>query len=163
MVAKLDEANESCNMSRPPVVPNQLIKMSYLEFCKVFVTQKELMTAAGWTAADIDAIKRGRSNLLNSVEAERALENALKSCKNGVSFDDGRFGIRRRFRFLHCLVGEIASMFSGLSQVENDFLIVRGERDEFRRSVTDLSLERVLHRMQFNMLDRYWESSVHSS
>ena len=43
-------------------------------------------------------------------------------------------------------------MFPGTSQVESDFSILKNEEEGFRNSITDLSLEEVLHCKQMKML-----------
>ena len=43
-------------------------------------------------------------------------------------------------------------MFDGTSQVESDFIISKNKKDGFRNSITDLSLEGVLHCKQMKML-----------
>ena len=84
IVAEQDEANESYDMSLPPVVPSQLIKMSHLEFCNVVATQQERMTIAGWTAADADAMEEEHRDLVQAAAAKLALQGALDACKDGV-------------------------------------------------------------------------------
>ena len=48
--------------------------------------------------------------------------------------------------------GGIASAFPGTSTVESDFSIVKYEKDEYRMSLTDFSLEGILHSKQFEKL-----------
>ena len=48
--------------------------------------------------------------------------------------------------------GGIASAFPGTATVEADFSIVKWEKDEFRMSLTNFSLEGILHSKQFEKL-----------
>lgn len=89
------------------------------------------MTAARWTAADIDAMEEEHRDLVRAAAAEPALRSALDACKDGVSFAEGWSVVKGRFESLHRFVGGIASVFPGTSQVESDFSIVKAEKDIF--------------------------------
>ena len=45
----------------------------------------------------------------------------------------------------------MAGVFPGTSQVKSDFFIVTGEKTVFKKALTDLSLEGVLHSKQFDV------------
>lgn len=59
---------------------------------------------------------------------------------------DGRFHILRDFN------GGIATIFANTASVESDFSILDWEKDAFRLSITDLSLEGILQCKQYEML-----------
>ena len=59
---------------------------------------------------------------------------------------DGRFKILRDF------CGGIATVFPNTASVESDFSILGWEKDKFRLSITDLSLEGVTHCKQCTVL-----------
>ena len=48
--------------------------------------------------------------------------------------------------------GDITSAFPGTATVESDFSVVKWEKDEFRRSLTNFSLEGTLHCNPFEKL-----------
>jgi hypothetical protein len=60
--------------------------------------------------------------------------------------------VHNRFKLLEKFCGGIACVFPGTAQVESDFSIVKLEKDDFRMSLTDLSLEGVLHAKQHEYL-----------
>ena len=111
------------------------------------------MTAAGWTAADIVTMEEEHRDLVQAAAAKPALLGALDACKDGVSFADGWSVVKGCFESLHRFVGGIALVFLGTLQVESDFSIIKAEKDIFQTSITNLSLEGILHSKQFNMLD----------
>ena len=49
-------------------------------------------------------------------------------------------------------VGGIASVFTGTAQVESDFSIVKIDKGDFQISLTDLSLEGIIHINQYAVL-----------
>ena len=58
------------------------------------------------------------------------------------------------FEILHDFCGGIATVFANTASVESDFSILGWERDEYRLSMTDLSLEEVLHCKQYDAIEK---------
>ena len=58
------------------------------------------------------------------------------------------------FTILPDFCGGIASVFPNTATVESDFSILGWEADEYRRSLTDLSLEGIMQCKQFEILNR---------
>ena len=58
-------------------------------------------------------------------------------------FDDNQFALLKRF------FGGLASVFPGTATVESDFSLINWEKDDYRASLTDFSLERILHSKQY--------------
>jgi hypothetical protein len=56
------------------------------------------------------------------------------------------------FDILRDFCGGIATIFPNTATVESDFSILGWEKDAFRQSLTDLSLEGILQCKQFEML-----------
>lgn len=50
--------------------------------------------------------------------------------------------------------GGIATIFPNTASVESDFSILGWEKDEYRMSLTDLSLEGIMQCKQFDLLTR---------
>ena len=50
--------------------------------------------------------------------------------------------------------GGLASVFPGTSTVESDFSVIGWEKDEYRFSLTDISLEGILHAKQGKVLSQ---------
>lgn len=91
-------------------------------------------------------------DLLRAIAAEPTVRAATDSCKDDRSLDDGLSVAKGRYESLQRFVGNIASVFPGTSQVESDFLILKAEKDDFRTSISNLSLEGVIHSKQFSMM-----------
>ena len=60
--------------------------------------------------------------------------------------------MKGHFESLKIFFVGIASVFPGTAQVESDFSIVNTEKDNFRNSFTDLSLEGILYSKKYAML-----------
>ena len=57
-----------------------------------------------------------------------------------------------RFNDLRDFCGGIATIFPNTASVESDFSLLGWDKDEYRKSISDLSLEGVLQCKQFEML-----------
>ena len=57
-----------------------------------------------------------------------------------------------RFKNLEMFCGGLASTFPATSSVESDFSILKWEKDIHRMSLTEFSLEGVMHARQFKRL-----------
>ena len=58
-------------------------------------------------------------------------------------FDDNQFALLKRF------FGGLASLFPCTATVESDFSVINWEKDNYRASLTDFSLEGILHSKQY--------------
>ena len=59
-----------------------------------------------------------------------------------------------RLEILRDFYGGITAMCANTASVESDFSILGWEKDEYRLSLTDLSLEGVLHCKQFDAIEK---------
>ena len=69
--------------------------------------------------------------------------------EKAVSFEDAWAPVDSRFPMLQEFCGALATVFPNTSTVESDFSTLGLENNEYRKSLTDLSLEGVLHSKQF--------------
>ena len=97
-------------------------------------------------------MKQEHQYLARSIASKPDLHAALSSCNDNVSFDAGWSILKGRFESLKRFVGMIASVFPGMAQVESKFSIVDIGKDDFRRSLTDLLFEGIIHSRQYAIL-----------
>jgi hypothetical protein len=57
-----------------------------------------------------------------------------------------------RFPVLQQFAGGLASMFPNTATVESDFSLIGWEKNAYRQSLTEFSLEGILHAKQFNQI-----------
>ena len=116
-----------------------------------------------WTDASIAEIENEHRQLCIAYRKEPALKSALdayaeisiKSFSTAWEIVEGRFEILRDF------CGGIATVFANTALVESDFSILGWEKDKFRLSMTDLSLEDVMHCKQYKALSRLCSWRAH--
>lgn len=80
-------------------------------------------------------------------------KNAIDNCSDAnTGLNDGWVLYQGRFDYLRQFVGDLAAMFQNIATVVADFLLLGYEKDEFCNSLTDFSLEGILHAKQFDTL-----------
>ena len=137
--------------SMPPVLPHQLVKIRGREFSNFVRLQMDRLLAR-WTPQKIELIEQNFQDLRAAYEREPALKQLLDNCDSKTTFEQGWGYIHDRFDTLKTFCGGLATAFPGTSTVESDFSIVKWEKDACRISLTDFSLEGILHAKQFSSL-----------
>ena len=154
IVAERDPNHRGANSEDsklPPVSPQDLVLIRNSEFSVIVRSQKERLLAR-WTLEVIDLIKHEHGELLNAVRCEPALKSTLDSLNGDSSFDESWGVVKDRFKYLQRFCGGVATVFPGTGQVESDFSILKNEKDGVRNSITNLSLEGVLHCKKMKMM-----------
>jgi hypothetical protein len=138
----------------PPVLPHELVKLSTSDFGNQIVDMHLPQLRHSWSERTIAEIEIRHRQLSVAYRQEPALRSALdkyeevsiKSFDTAWAIVDGRFEILRDF------CGGIATVFPNTASVESDFSILGWEKDRYRLSITDLSLEGVMHCKQYDIL-----------
>ena len=146
----------SADNDLPHVLPHELVKMSTGNFGKTIVDVHLQQLRHSWSEECIAGIEHEHRELVLAYRNEPALKSAIdayaridiKSFETAWEVVDGRFKILRDF------CGGIAAVFANTASVESDFSILGWERDEYRLSMTDLSLEGVLHCKQYDAIEK---------
>lgn len=90
------------------------------------------------------------AEFLRAVRMEPELKAALNAMTNtATSFEDAWSVLGSRFRMLKEFCGGLATVFPNTATVESDFSRLGLEKNEYRKSLTDFSLEGVLHSKQY--------------
>jgi hypothetical protein len=150
------ERNERNNADSdlPHVMPHELVKISTGDFGNTTVDAHLQQLRHSWSEETIAKIENEHKQLTIAYREEPALKSALDAYANVsiksfntaweiVIFMNGRFEILRDF------CGGIATVFANTASVESDFSILGWEKDKFRLSMTDLSLEGIMHCKQY--------------
>jgi hypothetical protein len=158
IVAERDSRNDAAE-SMPPVLPHQLVKLRGQEFANIIIQQKERLSVR-WSAKMIDDIERDFEDLRGAYEREPSLKQFLDKCSSVTTFDEGWSYVEKRFEHLNEFCGGLATAFPGTSSVESDFSILNWEKDYCRVSLSDFSLEGILHSKQFDKINSIGLGSV---
>ena len=90
-----------------------------------------------------------------AIARDSVLRELLDKCNAKTTFADGWKVLSGQFLLVERFCGGLATVFPGTSQVESDFSLVKGAKDVFKQSMTDLSLEGILHAKQMEMIKSY--------
>jgi hypothetical protein len=107
------------------------------------------------SASEMNQIGVDFSGLLRAYREENAFKAMVESCLNvDTDFATGwsSGGPGERFPVLRLFCGDLASTFQNTATVESDVPVLGWEKDEFRKCLTDFSLEGILHCKQFERL-----------
>ena len=135
----------------PPVLFHQVVKIRGRQFA-TFLQEHSSRLKIRWSDADIDRIEHEHDDLLTAYRSEPSLKDALDACDMQTGFKEGWDLTQGRFLRLREFCGGLASVFPGTANVESDFSVVKWEKDDSRTSLTDFSLEGILHSKQFEEL-----------
>jgi hypothetical protein len=146
-------ANSSLSQMMP-VLPHQLVKVTpanFLRKARLHVARLEHFFDPEY----IDVIGREHRELLQAFRGETVVRDVLSSLDDDASsdFEKGWGNLGVRFPNLHEFCGGIATVFPGTSTVESDFSILRWEKSNFRKSLSDFGLEAIIQAKQNMRLD----------
>ena len=108
---------------------------------------------AGWSEAQIEHIEQDHRDILYASRSEALFKELLVKCSNtSTSFDEGWGLCQGWFDSLRQFAGGLASIFSNTASVESDLSLIGVEKTVYRQSLTDFSLEGILHAKKFESL-----------
>ena len=135
----------------PPVMPYELIHLHGAAFTEIVIKHLQQLNSF-WDASKIDLLEFQHKELCHEYQNQPLFAQALNTCDYNTTFEAGWQMVARRFSVLRDFCRGIATAFPNTATVESDFSILGWEKDAYRMSLTDLSLEGILHCKQFNLL-----------
>jgi len=137
----------------PPVLPHEIVKISTRYFGNNIVDVHLTQLRHSWSEGTIAEIETQHRELRIVYFQEPALRAALDKYEEVSikSFDTVSAIVEGRFEILRDFCVGIATVFPNTASVESDFSILGWEKDKHRLSITDLSLEGIMH-CQYEML-----------
>ncbi len=139
----------------PPVRPHELAAATFRpQQLSRLIERHEQRLLTSWTKIDIAKIEAELRQLKHAASVESHVTAALESCDHRTSFDEAWAvcDVSTRFPNLCNFCGGLASIFPNTATVESDFSVLGWEKDEYRTSLTDFSLEGIIHSKQFKEL-----------
>ena len=139
----------------PPVLPHELVKLRTAEFGRTIVDRHLVQLRESWDEATIAQIEEQHRLLHVAYDRDATIKSALESESSVHSFEadwalvEG-FGLE--VQVLRDFCGGIATVLANTATVESDFSILGWEKDEYRKCLSDLALEGIMHSKQFELL-----------
>jgi hypothetical protein len=153
VVATRGPRNQSSTDALPPVLPHSLAAIRTGELCEMTRPHRARLASAGWTTQEVEQIEEDHRGLRVAASSEAHFKEMLDECTDEkTEFDEGWALCKGRFCRLKLFAGGLASMFPNTATVESDFSVIGNEKNVHRTSLTDFSLEGILHSKQFEAL-----------
>jgi hypothetical protein len=151
IIVERDTSNRGTS-ELPPVLPKGLLHLTGGAFGDL-VTGQRLRIANKLSEEEIICLEDEFKAFKDQTYSEPGFRQQIEAMADSISFDDAWKPISARYPLLCMLCGGLATVFPGTSTVESDFSVIGFEKDEYRQSMTNLSLEGILQCKQFTVLE----------
>jgi hypothetical protein len=158
VVAERDSQNSPAD-ELPPVLPLDLCHVAPREFIS-HLKQQILRLKQKFTDEEIEKIDQQFRDLRIAFREQDGLQQSLKEAHSQFavsSFPSCWSPLGSKFNELRQYAGGIATVMPGTSCVESDFSLIKWTKDPNSRSLTDFSLESILHCKQYGQLEELFE------
>ena len=150
MIAERNVANEATDCL-PPVLPQDLVRISPYEFSQIVETQKNRLMIS-FTEEQIVCINNEFKLLRAAYRGEEGLRRILDMSDHKTTFTNGWKLLVDRIPLLCQFAGGLASVFPRKTRVESDCSVIGWKKDEYCTALTNFSLEGILHCKQYEHL-----------
>jgi hypothetical protein len=142
-------------ISRPPpvVMPHVLAEVGAYSFSQVVIEQRDRLKVT-FSDSQIDDLEFEFKAFLNRYEMDGAFNTLVNKHGECNEFSEAWGWLFKDYPMLVTFIGGLATTFPGTSTVEADFSAIGYEKDANRWSLSDLSLEGILHAKQQNTIMR---------
>ena len=151
VVAERNEDNEAYIDASPGVLPHQLVRILPRDFSVYLQCHRERLDYT-FSIEEIENIGRQHKALCDAYRRQPELKSSIDSFDDGAAYRDAWNGLHNTYPLLERFVGGLATIFPGTSTVESDFSVVKYEKNKNRMSLSDASLEGILHAKQYRRM-----------
>jgi hypothetical protein len=138
----------------PAVLPHQLTRLRTRDVSLQVLRQRDRLQSF-FTNAEIEDIEAEHQDLIQAYGSEPIMKECLDKCDDRTTFDEGWNLLGKKLISLRNFTGGLATVFPSTAPVESDFSLIKWEKNEFRSSLTDFSLEGILHCTQYKSLMKH--------
>jgi len=149
-----DSENRPNGNDFAPVLPHQLAVLRGRDFAAVLLKYQDRLKRC-WSKQLFEKVETEQSELRNAYLRDIAFKAELDKCDRCTSFATAWRKVGDRFECLRDFSGTLATIFPNTASVESDFSILGWEKDEYRTSLTDISLEGILQSKQYKVLSQF--------
>ena len=139
--------NGAITVTSPPSMPFALAESGAFNFSNILMEQMDRLQST-FTEYEIDSIEEQFSNFLTKYHNDPNFKRLVENTSDCKTFAEAWSWLYKEYPLLVTFVGGLATTFPGTSTVESDFSVIGWEKDEYRCSLSDLSLEGILHAKQ---------------
>lgn len=147
------DASNRGTSTLPPVLPKGLLNVTRAHFGDLLAHQR-IRLGKKLSADKMVALEEEFKAFKNQAYIEEGFRQNIEMMDDSISFDDAWKPCSARYPLLCMFFGGLASVFPGTSTVESDFSVIGFEKDDYRKSLTNFSLEGILQCKQYELLNR---------
>src|SRR5437667_5364815 len=136
----------------PTVLRDGLVRLRPGEFGVRLIAKHLCQLQLTWTDQDIERIEHNHRELCVAYKVDSDFKSIIDQCDSNMSFRCGWELMKGQYTSLRDFCGGIVTVFANTATVESDFSILGWEKDEYRMSLTNLSLEGIMQCKQFKLL-----------
>ena len=154
IVAMRDDINLPSEQAIPPALPQEYAALSTAEMKAMILLVKErLLATPGWHTERLDSIVKQHKML--AAKDDPLVVRDLAGCDTNTPFKDAWAlpSIEGKLDDLVEFAGGYASVFPNTATVEADFSDLKYEKDIWRKSLSNLSLQGILHCQQLATIE----------
>jgi hypothetical protein len=153
IVSERDECNAE-TAELPAFSPMQLVRITMRDLSEIILAQKVRLEDS-FDQDKVASISGEFASLKRAYREEQNLREAMDNCDEAsASFEKCWSLVLGLFPVLHEFCGGLASVFPNTTTVEAEFSILGWEKNVNRESLTDFSLEGILHSKQWPELKK---------
>jgi hypothetical protein len=155
IVALRDNSNNACEDEIPPVRPHEMVELSPRAMSHLILAQKtRLLAYPGRSESRIQRISTDHRNMSAAYANDRAVKRDLDSCDHAATFIAAWSvpGIKDKYPHLMDFAGGLATVYTNDGVVESDFSILKYEKDQFRKPMSNLTLHGILACKQYQQI-----------
>lgn len=133
-----------------PCLPLSLSRIRASLFCDLVQQQNGRLKDAGWSQQAIEDIESEHRLFLRAWREETSFKEAVEAkARDTTEYDELWSDCSARFPRLEEFCGGLAVIFPNTATVEADFSVLGWEKDDYRKSLGDFSLEGVMQCKQY--------------
>ncbi|MEL7520150.1 MAG: hypothetical protein AAGJ80_00800 [Cyanobacteria bacterium J06553_1] len=155
IVAERDMENGAAE-ELPPVLPLELCSLTSRQFAP-FLNKQRPRLRGSLSEQQIEQIDAQFCKLKLSYREQSFVKDELDAYSAVQSFKECWSPLGESADMLRLFCGGIASVMPGTSSVETDFSLINWHKDPNSKSLTDFSLESILHCTQYARLNRLFK------
>jgi hypothetical protein len=144
--AERNSSNDPSSQKLPRVLPHELAEVAPRLFNGILFEQSQRLLCSGQS---VDELEREFRSFKAAVHSESTLLDSLRKRGTSIGFEEAWQPLGIRFAKLRQFCGGLATVFPGTATVESDFSVLKWEYDEFRSTLSELSLEGIMQCKQF--------------
>ena len=153
--AEQDSSNNARGELAPPVMPLPLASIRTSVFIETVLDTYRSRLLQFWTVDEVEMIEQDHMELVGAYKNEPGFKERIEKHDHTIMFNDAwNDEFSGRFTFLRQFSAGLGCVFANSATVESDFSVLKWEMDDFRSSMSNLSLEGVFQLKQVELLQK---------